>query len=86
MISNEFNGPFFLTTYFVKIHSSSVLQDETGGPWEMRSAYKILVGEPEWKRPLGRPMSSWEDDKWILKKCGVTLWAGFNLLSVSSSG
>jgi hypothetical protein len=28
---------------------------------EMRSAYKILVGRREWKRPLGRPRRKWED-------------------------
>jgi hypothetical protein len=25
-------------------------------------AYKILIGNPEGKRPLGRPMSTWEDN------------------------
>jgi hypothetical protein len=24
---------------------------------EIRNAHKILVGKPEWKRPLGRPKS-----------------------------
>jgi hypothetical protein len=28
----------------------------------MRDAYKILVGNPEWKRPLGRPKHRWEDN------------------------
>jgi hypothetical protein len=32
---------------------------------EMRNAYNILVGKPEWKRPLGRPMHRWE---WIFRK------------------
>ena len=27
-----------------------------------RGAYKILVGKPEGKRPLGRPKRRWEDD------------------------
>jgi len=26
---------------------------------DMRSAYRVLVGKPERKRPLGRPMSRW---------------------------
>jgi len=26
---------------------------------EMRNAYKILVGKPEGKRPLGRPKRKW---------------------------
>jgi hypothetical protein len=29
---------------------------------EMRNAYKILVGKPEWKRPLGRPRRRWENN------------------------
>jgi len=29
---------------------------------EMRNAYKILVGKPERKRPLGRPERRWEDN------------------------
>jgi hypothetical protein len=28
----------------------------------MRNTYKILVGKPEWKRPLRRPRQRWEDD------------------------
>jgi len=27
---------------------------------EMRNSSKILAGEPEWKRPLGRPRRRWE--------------------------
>jgi hypothetical protein len=29
---------------------------------EMRNTYKILVGKPEGKRPLGRPRRRWEDN------------------------
>jgi hypothetical protein len=29
---------------------------------EMRNLYKILVGIPEEKRPLGRPRCMWEDE------------------------
>jgi hypothetical protein len=29
---------------------------------EMRNEYKILVGKPERKRPLGRPVCRWEAD------------------------
>jgi hypothetical protein len=28
----------------------------------MGNAYKILVGKPEGKRPLGRPRRRWEDN------------------------
>jgi hypothetical protein len=29
---------------------------------EKRGAYKILVGRPEGRRPLGRPRRRWEDN------------------------
>jgi hypothetical protein len=29
---------------------------------EKRSAYRILVGRPEGRRPLGRPRRRWEDN------------------------
>jgi hypothetical protein len=29
---------------------------------ETRNAYKIFVGKPEGKRPLGRPRRRWEDN------------------------
>jgi cell wall assembly regulator SMI1 len=39
---------------------------------EMRNKYKILDGEPEGKRPLGRPGRRWEDNiKMDLKKIGL---------------
>jgi hypothetical protein len=36
---------------------------------EKRHAYRILVGNPEGKRPLGRPGRRWVDKiKWILER------------------
>jgi hypothetical protein len=29
---------------------------------DMRNAYSILVGNPEWRRPLGRRRRRWEDN------------------------
>jgi hypothetical protein len=29
---------------------------------EKKNAYRILVGKPEGKRPLGRPKHKWEDN------------------------
>jgi hypothetical protein len=38
---------------------------------EMINAYKILVGRPEGKRPLGRPRRRWEDNiKMDLREIG----------------
>jgi len=41
---------------------------------ERISAYRVLVGKPEGKRPLGRPRRRWEDNiKMDLQevKCGM---------------
>jgi hypothetical protein len=37
---------------------------------EMRNAYKILVGEPEGKRPLTRPNHRWEGIRIDLREIG----------------
>jgi hypothetical protein len=44
---------------------------------EGRGMYRVLVGKPEGKRPLGRPRRRWEDNiKMDLKEvgCGVMDW------------
>jgi hypothetical protein len=30
--------------------------------WEKRNAYRLLVGKPEGRRPLGRPRRRWLDN------------------------
>jgi hypothetical protein len=41
--------------------------------WERREVYyKVLVGKPEGKRPLGRPRHKWED--WIGVNVGEIGW------------
>jgi hypothetical protein len=38
---------------------------------ERRNSYMILVGEPEGKRPLGRPRRTWVDNMKVdLRKIG----------------
>jgi hypothetical protein len=38
---------------------------------ERRGAYRILVGKPEGRRPLGRPRRRWEDNiKLIFERLG----------------
>ena len=44
---------------------------------EGRGMYRVLVGKPEGKRPLGRPRHRWEDNiKMDLQEmgCGVMDW------------
>jgi hypothetical protein len=35
---------------------------------EKRNTYRILVGKPSGKRPLGRPRHRWEDNIKILER------------------
>ena len=44
---------------------------------ERRGVYRVLVGKPEGKRPLGKPMCRWEDNiKMDLSEvgCGDVAW------------
>jgi hypothetical protein len=39
---------------------------------EGRGVYRVLVGRPEGKRPVGRPRRRWEDDtKMDLREIGI---------------
>jgi hypothetical protein len=46
--------------------NNQIKEDEMGGECSMngekRNAYRIWVGKPERKRPLGRQRRRWEDD------------------------
>jgi hypothetical protein len=46
---------------------------------EDRKVYKVLVGKPEGKRPLGRPRRRWEDEvRMDLREIGLEVWIGFD--------
>jgi hypothetical protein len=54
---------------------------------ERRGIYRALVGKPEGKRPLGRPMHRWEDNiKMDLQEVGVGVWTGSIWLWIGSGG
>jgi hypothetical protein len=42
--------------------------------WEKRNPYRILVGKPEGKEPLGRTRRRWEDN--IKKNVREICWGG----------
>jgi hypothetical protein len=48
---------------------------------EKRNVYRILVGKPEGKRPLGRPRR-----RWILDRQDGTEWIGLIWLRIGTSG
>jgi hypothetical protein len=48
---------------------------------EKRGAYRILVGRPEGRRPLGRPRCRWEDNiKMDLREVG---WVGMDWIELA---
>jgi hypothetical protein len=52
--------------------------------WKKRNAYRILVGKPEEKRPLGRPRRRWVDNiKMGLREIG---WGGMDWIYLAQDG
>jgi hypothetical protein len=52
--------------------------------WEKRNLYRILVGMPEGKRPLGRPRRMWVDNvKMDLREIGRN---GMDWLRIGTNG
>jgi hypothetical protein len=58
---------------------------------EERKVYKVLVGKPEGRRPLGRPRRRWEDGiRMDLREIGLggggVVWIGFDWLRTGTGG
>jgi len=54
---------------------------------ERRGGYRVLVGKPWGKRPLGRPRHRWEDNiKMYLQELGVGVWTGSSWLRIGTVG
>jgi hypothetical protein len=49
--------------------------------------YRVLVGKPEGKRPLGRPWRRWEDNiRMDLQELDVVVWTGLGWLMIKTGG
>jgi hypothetical protein len=54
---------------------------------ERRGVYRVLVGKPEGKRPLGRPRHRWKDIiKMDLQEVGWRAWTGLIWLRRGAGG
>ena len=54
---------------------------------DKRGAYKVLVGRPDRKRPLGTPRLRWKDNiKTDLQEIGWKAWIGFIRLWIRIGG
>jgi hypothetical protein len=61
---------------FINVGNSGLYSARTG---EKRNVYRLLVGKPEGKRPLGRPKRMWIDNiKIDLLEIGISVvyWIG----------
>jgi hypothetical protein len=47
--------------------------------------YRVVVGKPEGKRPLGRHRRRWEDNiKMDIKEVGCEVWTGMSWLTIET--
>jgi hypothetical protein len=58
---------------------------------EKRNAYRLMVGKPEGKRPLGRPRRRWVDNTrcvlgWILERWDGVMCTGLVWLRIETGG
>ena len=54
---------------------------------EERGAYRVLVGKPEGKRPLGRPRHRWVDNiRMALRRWVVGMWTGLGWPGIGTGG
>jgi hypothetical protein len=54
---------------------------------EKRNAYRLLVGKPEGKRPLGRPRRSWVDNiRMDLEEVDGVMWTGLVWIRIGIGG
>jgi len=57
------------------------------GMGERSSAYRVLVGKPEGKRPLGRPRHRWEGKMDLQEvRWGGAAWTGLFWLIIGTGG
>jgi hypothetical protein len=49
--------------------------------WEKRNSYRILMGKPEGKRPIGRHRCRWEDN--IRMDLGEIGWGGMDWIDLA---
>ena len=52
-----------------------------------RDEFRVVVGKPEGKRPLGKHMRRWEDNiKMDLQEEGCGVWTGSSWLRIGTDG
>ena len=81
-VNNQIVAQFFMYVYFYSLHVSGSHVRWAGHMARMgeeRRVYRVLVGKPEGKRPLGRHRRRWVDNiRMDLQEvgCGYVDWIG----------
>jgi hypothetical protein len=59
-----------------------------GTNWEKRNTYRLLVGKPERRRPLGRPRRRWLCNirMGLVEVGGGVMWTGLVWLGIRTGG
>jgi hypothetical protein len=53
---------------------------------EKRNVYRLLIGNPGAKRPLGRPRRRWITLRWTFYRLNGVLWTGLVWLRIGAGG
>ena len=63
-LHNEELNDLYYSHNIVRVIKSRIMRwaEHVARMGEMRGVYRVLFGNPEGKRPLGRPRLTWEDD------------------------
>jgi hypothetical protein len=78
-LHNEELNDLYFSPNIVRVIKSRIMRwaGHVARMEERRGVYRVLVGKPEGKRPLGRPRCKWEDIIKIYYQevgCGVMDW------------
>jgi len=52
--------------------------------WVRKGLYRVLVGKPEGRRPLGRPRYRWVDIR--IRRWDVGIWTGLGWSRIETGG
>ena len=85
--NEELNDLYSLPNIFRVIKSRIMRRTwHVGRIGERRGLYRVLVGKPEGKRPLARPRSRGEGNRWIFRKWDVGVWSESIWLRIGTGG